>query len=400
MRLYSLIYSGRTVNGGLPLGQTDDMFLASFQHTLRISINAVLDHKLILVMKLDNKGKAMNSAEHIKNISEIMMMPLAAKALCVAAEIGIADKIGDGGSRIAELAKACHVGEKSVLDIIKVLEVFGFFEVKDESIIKNNARSALLMSDHVNSMKNFCMLFGNEYYQGFDGLLHTCRTGASGFKQVFGLTLYEHLANSASRAEIYDLAMRDLSRPVGYVLAKEYASLFNKTGSVVDIGGGSGVILIEIIKQYHNLTGCLFDMTGVCSRSEKSVTQHYPELKERMVFTPGSFFEAIPSGYDVYLLKNILHNWNDEFCLKILKAIAQSIGHSTLLIIEPLLEHEETSPRLLMNALFQSVICQDGTRYRTLKDMEDILTLSGLTIVDTKKITTGHTVIEIQLNTK
>lgn len=229
------------------------------------------------------------------------------------------------------------------------------------------------MSDNISSMKHFCMLFGNEYYQGFDGLLHTSRTGESGFKQVFGLTLYEHLAHSASRADIYDLAMRDLSRPVGYVLAKEYESLFTAAGSVVDIGGGSGVILTELIKQYHHLTGCLFDMTGVCTRSEKRVAQHYPELKERMVFTPGSFFDAIPSGYNIYLLKNILHNWNDEFCLKILKAIAQSIGHSTLLIIEPLLEHEETSPRLLMNALFQSVICQDGTRYRTLKDMEDIL---------------------------
>ncbi|MDE8754582.1 methyltransferase [Pectobacterium polaris] len=374
------------------------MFLASFQHTLRIGINDVLNRKLILAMKLDNKGKYMNSAENIRSISEIMMMPLAAKALCVAAEIGIADKIGEQGITIAELAKECQASEKNIFDIIKVLEVFGFFEVKDESIIKNNARSALLMLDNISSMKHFCMLFGNEYYQGFDGLLHTGRTGESGFKQVFGLTLYEHLAHSSSRAEIYDLAMRDLSRPVGYVLAKEYASLFKTVGSVVDIGGGSGVILTELIKQYHHLTGCLFDMTGVCNRSEKSVAQHYPELKERMAFTPGSFFEAIPSGYDVYLLKNILHNWNDEFCLKILKAIAQSIGHSTLLIIEPLLEHEETSPRLLMNALFQSVICQDGTRYRTLKDMEDILTLSGLTVVGTKKITTGHTVVEIKLS--
>ncbi|MEQ9887298.1 methyltransferase [Pectobacterium zantedeschiae] len=359
----------------------------------------MLDSQFILAMKSDNKGNDMNSAEYIRNISEIMMMPLAAKALCVAAEIGIADKIEEPGSTIYELAKACHTCEKNLFDIIKVLEVFGFFEVKDDNVIKNNARSALLMSDNISSMKNFCMLFGNEYYQGFDGLLHTCRTGESGFKQRFGLTLYEHLADSPSRAEVYDLAMRDLSRPVGYVLAKEYASLFKKAGSVVDIGGGSGVILVEIIKQFHNLTGCLFDMTGVCSRSEKRVAQHYPALKERMVFTPGSFFEAIPSGYDVYLLKNVLHNWNDEFSLKILKEIAKSIGNSTLLIIEPLLEYEETSPRLLMNALFQSVICQDGTRYRTLKDIEDILTLSGLAIVGTKKITTGHTIVEIKLNT-
>ncbi|MER3385165.1 hypothetical protein [Pectobacterium aroidearum] len=158
------------------------MFLASFPHTLRIVINDELDRKPILAMKSENKGRYMNSAEHIKSISEIMMMPLAAKALCVAAEIGIADKIGEQGTTIAELAKECQASEKNIFDIIKVLEVFGFFDVKDESIIKNNARSTLLMSEHASSMKHFCMLFGNEYYQGFDGLLHTSRTGESGFK--------------------------------------------------------------------------------------------------------------------------------------------------------------------------------------------------------------------------
>ncbi|POY58105.1 O-methyltransferase family 2 [Pectobacterium versatile] len=128
------------------------MFLASFQHTFRIGINDVLDRKLILAMKLDNKGKYMNSAEHIRSISEIMMMPLAAKALCVAAEIGIADKIREQGATIAELAKECQASEKNISNIIKVLE-------------------------------------------------------------IFGLTLYEHLAHSASRAEIYVL-------PCGIYLAR------------------------------------------------------------------------------------------------------------------------------------------------------------------------------------
>nr|UKE83054.1 hypothetical protein KXZ65_17580 [Pectobacterium sp. PL152] len=97
------------------------MFLALFQHTLRIGINAETARKIILAKKSDNKGKNMNSAEHIRNISEIMMMPLAAKALCVAAEIGIADKIGDRGSSIAELAKACHVCEKTYLILSRCL---------------------------------------------------------------------------------------------------------------------------------------------------------------------------------------------------------------------------------------------------------------------------------------
>lgn len=104
------------------------MFLASFPHTLRIVINDELDRKLILAMKSENKGKYMNSAEYIRNILEIMMMPLAAKALCVAAEIGIADKIGEQGITIAELARECQASEKNIFDIIKVLEVFGFLK--------------------------------------------------------------------------------------------------------------------------------------------------------------------------------------------------------------------------------------------------------------------------------
>ncbi|WP_231604045.1 methyltransferase [Brenneria goodwinii] len=337
----------------------------------------------------------------IKKVMEIMIMPLAAKALYVAAEIGIADKITPSGTDISSLAKQCDCNEKNLFDLIKVLTIFGFFKIESNGAIMNTEMSQLLLSDQEQSMRNYCRLFGNEYYRGFDGLMHTCMTGESGFLHVFGENLYSYLSKSNQRSEVYDLAMRDLSRPVGALLAKEYEGLFNTVNKVIDIGGGSGIILTEIIKRNSHVIGCLFDREDVCTRSENSWKSLPADVKSRLKVTAGSFFDDIPAGYDVYLIKNILHNWNDESCLSILKevkrAISESENKSTVLVIEPLLDENELSPKLLFNALFQSVICQDGTRHRTLEKINELAAMSGLHMAGFRKIATNHTVVELVL---
>ncbi|WP_252724499.1 methyltransferase [Vibrio hepatarius] len=97
----------------------------------------------------------------------------------------------------------------------------------------------------------------------------------------------------------------------------------------------------------------------------------------------------------IYLLKNVLHNWNTQSCSQILNNIGQSLQQGRLLVIEPLVEPEEESPRLLFNALFQSVICEDGTYQRNLSDLETLFSECQLRIVQTNKLATGHTVIEL-----
>jgi len=250
----------------------------------------------------------------------------------------------------------------------------------------------LLMTNHPQSMRQFCRLFGHEYYNGYDGLLHTTKTTNSGFKHIYNKTLYEYLDDTPDRALVYDLAMRDFSRPVGKEITKTFATMFSDSKKIIDIGGGSGVITVEVLKQFDHLTGCIFDRDDVCTRNK----DHLPEsVKDRITLHPGDFFDSVPSGYDVYILKNVLHNWNDQSSSTILKTLSRSIGNGRLLIIEPIVTKQDDSPRLIFNALFQSVICEDGTHPRDTSDIESLLNDAGFTITRAEKLLTGHTAFEL-----
>ncbi|WP_172380734.1 methyltransferase [Vibrio sp. Vb339] len=333
----------------------------------------------------------MSNVESTKKISEIMMLPLAAKALNVAAELGLADLLKESALDINELAVACNADKTVLLNMLKVIELFGFFDIEDDRMISNNTHSMLLVSDHPQSMQHFCRLFGEEYYRAYEGLIYTCKTGNSGLKHIYGETLYQYLKSTPSRSSVYDLAMRDFSRPVGAELARVFPDTFRFAGSLIDIGGGSGVITTELLHRYEHLSGCIFDREEVCEQSWRYLPS---DIHDRVEVCCGDFFDSIPSGYDIYLLKNILHNWNMQSCKKILDTVSQSLEYNRLLIIEPLVEDGERSPRLQFNALFQSVICEDGTHQRNLNDMEKLLTKSNLRVARSAKLTTGHTVMK------
>ncbi|SBS34263.1 Multifunctional cyclase-dehydratase-3-O-methyl transferase TcmN [Marinomonas spartinae] len=334
----------------------------------------------------------MKTMESIGKISEMMMLPLAAKSLNVAAEIGVADIINESTIHIETLSESMEVDKVILLNLIKVTSLFGFFTIDSDGYVKNSDYSMFLTTDHPQSMRQFCRLFGHEYYNAYDGLLHTTKTTNSGFKHIYSKTLYEYLDDTPDRALVYDLAMRDFSRPVGKEITKTFAEMFSNSKKIIDIGGGSGVITIEVLKQFGHLTGCIFDREDVCTRNK----DHLPKsVRDRITLHPGDFFDSVPSGYDVYILKNVLHNWNDQSSSSILKTISRSIGNGRLLIVEPIVTKKEDSPRLIFNALFQSVICEDGTHPRDTLDIESLVNATGFTIARAEKLLTGHTAFEL-----
>ena len=159
---------------------------------------------------------------------------------------------------------------------------------------------------------------------------------------------------------------------------------------MLDIGGGSGVIASQLVRAFPHLSASVLDRADVCEQCTP-----YLDVCDNIDMIPGDFFQSIPSGYDVLVLKNVLHNWNNESCQRILKSIHASLGEGKLLVIEPLVESEETSPRLMFNALFQSVICEDGTYQRSDADMRALLVQCDLSLVSCTKLPTGHTVLEL-----
>ena len=321
------------------------------------------------------------------------------KSIAVAARLGIADVLGTGPMAADEIAATVGANPDALLRLLRLLASQQVFALDAEGRFLNSPLSEQLRTEHALSLRYFFILSGEEYYDAWGRMMHTMTTGQSAFPAVFGGSIYEHMATHPETARVYDLAMRDLARPVGYLLARQHD--FSDAETIVDIGGGAGEVLMQVLAVHVSARGICFDRSDVCARAMDD-GRNDPNVCARLEFRPGDFFVEVPAGGNVYLLKNVLHNWNDDACVTILTNIAQVLRATRpapsgrpprLLVIEPVVEKDSRSPQHLMNALFQMVICQDGTRERTLALFAALLERAGLRMIDSQALPTGHSVI-------
>jgi hypothetical protein len=330
-------------------------------------------------------------------LMQIMGAAWLSKSVSVAARLGIADVLEEGPLTPEEIAARTDCDADAMLRLMRVLSACRIFRSEPDGRFANAEMSQLLRSGHPASLRHFCILAGEEYYEAWGALLHTIRTGQSGFVHEFGGSLYDHLERNADAAQVYDRAMEDLSRPVGGLLAQAFD--FRPVRTLVDVGGGSGVLVREVMKLHADLRAIVVDREDVCRRAAACIGD---EFGGRLTFQPGDFFVQVPAGADAYLLKNVLHNWNEESCARILGTVRNAMTASRpngeraprLFVIEPLVEPDDESPRKRVHALFQIVVCQDGTRERTEAQMRAMVADAGFAVTGTAALATGHTVLE------
>lgn len=144
-------------------------------------------------------------------------------------------------------------------------------------------------------------------------------------------------------------------------------------------------------------TGVCFDRPDVCARASAHLQSTDPELAERLVFVEGDFFGDLPGGADLYLLKNVLHNWTDDTSIKILRRIHAAMEENRsarLLVIEPPLDEGPPNVRQAMDDLMQIVICEPGTTARSFETMRALLERASFVVTEVHDLPTGHAVIE------
>jgi C-methyltransferase len=275
--------------------------------------------------------------------------------------------------------------------ILQLLSAVSIFERQEDGRWVNNEASEPLRTGHKASVRYFCMLAGREYARSFTEVMHTARTGESAFRHIYGSSIYSYMDADRTAGEIYDRAMEDLARPVGALLSKQYD--FSGASTLVDVGGGNGTLLKGILRSVPAMRGVCLDRKDVCDRARSRMAETIEsDLAERLSFTEGDFFAGVPAGADVYLLKNVLHNWADDSSVKILSSIRSAMRpESRLLVLEPLMQKGSQDVARLIDDLFQMVVCEQGTTARTHQQMETLLGHAGLEVVQTLKLPTGHT---------
>ncbi|UNS95395.1 acetylserotonin O-methyltransferase [Streptomyces tubbatahanensis] len=303
-------------------------------------------------------------------LRDLMYGHIHASALRAVVEHGIADLLADGPRTAEELADRSGTRADPLRRVLRLLAARGLFHEENGAFTLTDSGTAL-RTDVPGSQHAPVLMFTDEMFRrAAAGIPGAVRTGEPGFDAAYGCSFFDHLAAVPDKSRLFDAAMTSRPGTVNAHITDGYP--FPDSGTVVDVGGGRGGLLRDLLTRFRGLTGVLYDRPG-------TVAEHLldePELEGRWSTEGGDFFTAVPAGGDLYLLKNVLHDWSDEDCLRILGAVrAAMTPGARLLVIDAVLPDDGTPhPALDLDIVMLMVL---RGRERTAADFRTLLDSSG-----------------------
>ena len=254
------------------------------------------------------------------------------QALYVAAKLGIADLLSTGPRHVSRLAAATETSERSLYRVLRSLAAVGIFREIDPKVFELTPYAEALRSDVPDSFRNGAIFMGEEWLWNVMGqMLYSVKTGKSAWARVHGSDAFDYLAKHPEHQEIFNRAMTEMTMSAAPAIVEAYD--FSPFKTIVDIAGGHGYLLSQILKATPGLRGVLFDVEPVIAGAGTILEKE--GVTDRVEIVAGNFFEAVPSGADAYIMKHIIHDWDDELSNKILTNIARAMpAHAKLLIVE------------------------------------------------------------------
>lgn len=255
-----------------------------------------------------------------------------ARALSIVAELRIADLLTDGPKTAEELALETKSHPRSLYRLLRACASVGVFMEDSDKHFSLNPMAELLRSDNPESLRGFAeMLAHAEQFQTWSALDFSVQTGTPAFDKVHGMPIFEYYPTHPKSGKIFNDAMTSMS--LGSSMAVIQAYDFSDIRKLVDIGGGHGFLLASVLEKYPAMTGVLYDTTAIVEEAKVLLQKH--GVTHRCETIGGNFFESAPSGGDAYMMKHIIHDWNDEHCLMILNNCRAGITEGgKLLVIE------------------------------------------------------------------
>jgi ubiquinone/menaquinone biosynthesis C-methylase UbiE len=315
------------------------------------------------------------------------------QAVCVAAELGIADLLSDSAKDAEALASKTRCHAPSLNRLMRALCAMGFCIQNDDGSFALTELGSTLRTDSDRSLRSWTLWAGHHMWPVWGALGYSVRSGKNARKLFTGTDGFGHLDRDENLAAVFNSAMAEMTRLVARDLIADYD--FSAMYRVLDIGGGYGALVMAILDANPHLHGVIFDRPHALTHGEARLAER--GLSSRCELMAGDFFQSVPANADAYLLKSILHDWDDEDAATILRNCRIAIpAHGKLLIVERTLpERFETtiSHQALARADLNMLVALGG-RERSEREYEALLARSGFALIRTAPIGFEFSLIE------
>jgi orsellinic acid C2-O-methyltransferase len=316
-------------------------------------------------------------------LQQMLGGPTAASLLYVAAELGLADLVGQGHRTPAELAARTGADADALRRVLRGLAVLGVFGQPDGEHLELTALGDCLRADAPGSLRATARLMGHPVVQrAWAALPEALMSGEVAFERALGTDFGAYFGDRPELAALFNAFMGGITVRVAPAVVAAYD--FAPFGTVVDVGGGAGVLLRAILRAHPAARGTIVDLPHARAQAEQAIAAD--GLGDRCRFLAGDFFVGLPAGADAYLLKSVIHDWDDQQSIAILRVCRRAMGPaSRLLLVERLLsEGGPAEPDVVMSDL--TMLTMTTGRERTEGEYRRLLEQAGLRlrrVVDT-----------------
>jgi hypothetical protein len=312
------------------------------------------------------------------------------RAIYIAAKLGIADHLREVHRTADELAAATGTHAPSLYRVLRALASVGVFAEDGNGRFALTPLGATLQTDVPGSMRAFATVeLGEEHYPAWGDLMHSVKTGEIAFDHVFGMPVWEYFAQHPDNAKTFNDAMTGMTLAVNDAVLSAYD--FSSIRKIVDVGGGHGSLITSILKLNPHMKGVLFDAKPVIEGARRRVEAE--GLTNRCGVVAGDFFESVPGGGDAYILKWIIHDWDEKRSVTILKNCHRAmVENAKLLLIEAVVPpggEAHISKFVDLNMLVMT-----GGRERTADEYRSLLETSGFRLTRIAATDSPMSVIE------
>lgn len=323
-------------------------------------------------------------------LTQLILGSLASQAVYVAAKLGIADLLEDGPKNVEQLAREADVDVSSLYRVLRALVSLGVFAEEGGRIFRLTRTAGLLRSHAQGSLRDVAIFMGEDWHwQVWGKTLYSVRTGKPAWSQVHGQEVFPYFATNQKAARIFDDAMSSFSTLATKAVVEAYD--FSGIETLVDIAGGHGRLLTEILEANPSVRGLLFDLPHVIAGAKDKVGG--TSVASRVDFATGDFFVSVPTEADAYIMKNIIHDWDDEHALQILSNIRKVMQESgRVLLVEAVIS--EGSQQDLGKLLDIEMLVSPGGKQRTADEYKELFDGAGLRLTRIVPTKSPYSVIE------